>query len=145
MSDSQYYSIQLPKKQNTRRRFITKRGRTDDGPSPTASKMGQSVSQSSDPEEQPWLESRVTNPIGVPQGLALIAHGKLGGNYDSRATTALVQHLSKVYRVRVITWNARGVGSSGGGGQFASLRAWIGDCNVQDYKVTLSGIAHIQF
>lgn len=85
--------------------------------------------------EQPWLDTRVTNPVGDPQGLALIAHGRLGGNHDSYATTALANHLCEVYHVRVITWNARGVGTSEGLREFTSLAAWTGSNNIEDYNV----------
>lgn len=96
--------------------------------------MGQTTSQS---EEQPWLETRVTNPIGSPQGLALIAHGRLRGNYNSIATTALAHHLRKVHHVRVITWNARGIGSSEGPRDYSSLSSWTGTDNIEDYNVRL--------
>jgi len=97
--------------------------------------MGQTTSQSN--EEQPWLDTKVTNPIGDPQGLALIAHGRLGGNQASFATTTLANHLRKVHHVRVITWNARGVGMSEGLREFTSVAAWTGTQNVEDYNVIL--------
>jgi hypothetical protein len=39
--------------------------------------------------------------------------------------------------VRVVTWNARGNGGSGGSNEWSSLAAWMGEGNVADYNVWL--------
>lgn len=63
------------------------------------------------------LETRVEQPEGeVPRGLALIAHGRLGGTYDDPVVCTLAHYLVETRRMRVVTWNARGTAGNSGGG-----------------------------
>ncbi|OTA98522.1 hypothetical protein M426DRAFT_325899 [Hypoxylon sp. CI-4A] len=81
------------------------------------------------------LEHRVENPSnGEPQGLALIAHGRLGGTFDQPPVRLLAKYLSEKRQLRVVTWNARGIGNSQGGNEWTNLGVWLGDAGVADYK-----------
>lgn len=96
--------------------------------------MGQGPSQDVVP-----LESLTENPEdgSPPQGLALIAHGRLGGNKDSPPVRRLADYFRQERNLRVVTWNDRGVGRSGGGNEWSDLGVWMGDAGVGDYNVSV--------
>ncbi|KAJ6460823.1 hypothetical protein C8R47DRAFT_1160284 [Mycena vitilis] len=85
------------------------------------------------------LETRVENPTdGVPPlGLALIAHGRLGGTFDQPEVRKLAEYLRDQRRLRVVSWNSRGNGASGGGNEWSDLGIWMGDAGVADYNRVL--------
>lgn len=96
--------------------------------------MGEGPSQDVVP-----LESLTENPEdgSPPQGLALIAHGRLGGNKDSPPVRRLADYFRQERNLRVVTWNDRGVGRSGGGNEWSDLGVWMGDAGVGDYNVSV--------
>ena len=94
--------------------------------------MGQGPSH-----EAVFLETRIEDPIDTPRGLALIAHGRLGGTFDQPPVRLLAEYLRDVRQLRVVTWNARGIGQSGGGNEWSDFGVWRGDAGVLDYKVQL--------
>ncbi|KAI0844038.1 hypothetical protein F5Y00DRAFT_249654 [Daldinia vernicosa] len=81
------------------------------------------------------LETRVEDPQNgkSPKGLALIAHGRLGGNFDQPPVRLLAEYLRDKKQLRVVTWNARGIGRSGGGNEWTDFGVWIGDAGINDY------------
>ncbi|KAI2775252.1 hypothetical protein F4815DRAFT_487502 [Daldinia loculata] len=81
------------------------------------------------------LETRVEDPKNgeSPKGLALIAHGRLGGNFDQPPVRLLAEYLRDKKQLRVVTWNARGIGQSGGGNEWTDFGVWIGDAGINDY------------
>ncbi|KAI1099021.1 hypothetical protein F4804DRAFT_323125 [Jackrogersella minutella] len=81
------------------------------------------------------LETRVENPKDgkEPQGLALIAHGRLGGTFDQPPIRLLAEYLRDKRQLRVVTWNARGMGQSEGGNEWTDFGIWIGDAGINDY------------
>ncbi|KAK6953058.1 hypothetical protein Daesc_005357 [Daldinia eschscholtzii] len=81
------------------------------------------------------LETRVENPSNgePPCGLALIAHGRLGGTFDQPPVRLLAEYLRDKRGLRVVTWNARGIGRSGGGNEWSDFGIWIGDAGINDY------------
>ncbi|KAI5863685.1 hypothetical protein GGS23DRAFT_596190 [Durotheca rogersii] len=91
--------------------------------------MGQAPSQVD-------LETRVEDPPGGarPRGLALVAHGRLGGTMDQPPVRRLAEYLRDARRLRVVTWNARGVGASAGGNEWSSPAVWTGGPSVDDYN-----------
>ncbi|KAI1385526.1 uncharacterized protein F4822DRAFT_413329 [Hypoxylon trugodes] len=88
------------------------------------------------PSQEVYLETRVENPPDgrEPQGLALIAHGRLGGNFDQPPVRLLADYLRDKRQLRVVTWNARGIGQSGGGNEWTDFSTWIGDPGIDDYR-----------
>lgn len=95
--------------------------------------MGQASSSSSTPDGEPFLETKIRDPVlGKVKGLALVAHGRLGGSSQFAATSTLAEHLRVVHGIRVVTWNAR---TSAGKGEWSSFSSWVGDENVADFKV----------
>ena len=96
--------------------------------------MGQTPSA---PSNEPiLLETRVEEPTSTPpNGLALIAHGRLGGTFDQPPVRLLAEYLRDKRSLRVVTWNARGIGQSGGGSEWSGLEVWTGGPGVEDYKV----------
>ncbi|KAI1371213.1 Alpha/Beta hydrolase protein [Hypoxylon crocopeplum] len=92
--------------------------------------MGQGPSH-----DEVHLETRVENPKNGkdPQGLALIAHGRLGGTFDQPPVRLLAEYLRDERQLRVVTWNARGMGGSGGGNEWTHLGVWLGDAGISDY------------
>ncbi|KAI0886729.1 uncharacterized protein GGS22DRAFT_158566 [Annulohypoxylon maeteangense] len=81
------------------------------------------------------LETRVENPPGGnPQGLALIAHGRFGGTFDQPPVRLLAEYLTNERLMRVVTWNARGIGQSEGGNEWTDFSTWIGDAGINDYR-----------
>ncbi|KAI1207707.1 uncharacterized protein F4807DRAFT_434318 [Annulohypoxylon truncatum] len=81
------------------------------------------------------LETRVENPTNgkEPQGLALIAHGRLGGTFDQPPVRLLAEYLRDKRQMRVVTWNARGMGRSEGGNEWTDFGTWTGDAGISDY------------
>lgn len=99
-------------------------------------KMGQGPSHDVVP-----LETRVEDPDSKdggspPRGLALIAHGRLGGSKDTPVVRQLAEYLWRERNLRVVTWNSRGVGGSGGGDEWSDLGIWMGEAGVNDYNVS---------
>ncbi|KAI0382428.1 hypothetical protein F5Y04DRAFT_252642 [Hypomontagnella monticulosa] len=91
--------------------------------------MGQGPSH-----DEVQLETRVEDPKDAsPKGLALVAHGRLGGNFDQPPVRLLAEYLRDVRQLRVVTWNARGIGNSGGGNEWTNFGVWIGDAGILDY------------
>ncbi|KAI5926302.1 Alpha/Beta hydrolase protein [Camillea tinctor] len=86
------------------------------------------------------LETRVENPPGgsAPQGLALIAHGRMGGTFDQAPVRLLAEYLCKKRQLRVVTWNARGTGNSPGLNEWDHFGTWIGDVGNNDYNGMLN-------
>ena len=83
-----------------------------------------------------YLETRVEDPADdLPRGLALIAHGRLGGTYDDPVVRTLARYLVERRSMRVVTWNARGIGHSGGGNEWSDFGVWMGEAAVNDYTV----------
>ncbi|KAL7619814.1 hypothetical protein AAE478_010359 [Parahypoxylon ruwenzoriense] len=82
------------------------------------------------------LETRVEDPWDgkTPRGLALIAHGRLGGTFDQPPVRLLAEYMRDVRQLRVITWNARGIGKSGGPNEWGDFGVWMGDPSVDDYR-----------
>ena len=98
--------------------------------------MGQGPSQ-----ETVSLETRIEDPKNTPpRGLALIAHGRLGGTFDQPPVRLLAEYLRDTQQLRVVTWNARGMGQSGGGNEWSNFGVWLGDAGVFDYKVFVTPI-----
>lgn len=100
--------------------------------------MGQQQSH-----EPPDLEIRVEDPAyeGTtlpPKGLALIAHGRFGGTMDQPLVRQLAYYFLSERCLRVVTWNARGMGNSGGKNEWGDLGSWIGVAGVEDYNVSVS-------
>ncbi|KAI1485216.1 hypothetical protein F5X96DRAFT_691119 [Biscogniauxia mediterranea] len=85
------------------------------------------------------LETRVENPPdgSPPQGLALIAHGRLGGTFDQPPVRQLAEYLCRRQKLRVVTWNNRGTGNSHGPNEWVHFGTWIGDVGVGDYNAIL--------
>ncbi|KAI0122292.1 hypothetical protein F4814DRAFT_408245 [Daldinia grandis] len=81
------------------------------------------------------LETRVEDPGNgeSPKGLALIAHGRLGGSFDQPPVRLLAEYLRDKKQLRVVTWNARGIGRSEGGNEWTDFGVWIGDAGINDY------------
>ncbi|KAI1808566.1 hypothetical protein F4811DRAFT_499818 [Daldinia bambusicola] len=81
------------------------------------------------------LETRVEDPVNgePPRGLALIAHGRLGGNFDQPPVRLLAEYLRDKRGLRVVTWNARGIGRSEGGNEWTDFGIWVGDAGINDY------------
>jgi alpha/beta superfamily hydrolase len=101
--------------------------------------MGQSQSTN---QESITLETRIEDPppsssntTTIPKGLALIAHGRLGGTYDQPPVRLLAEYLRDKRQLRVVTWNARGIGNSQGGNEWSGFDVWLGEPGVADYKV----------
>ncbi|KAI2616742.1 Alpha/Beta hydrolase protein [Hypoxylon sp. NC1633] len=92
--------------------------------------MGQGPSH-----EEVQLETRVEDPKNGrdPRGLAFIAHGRLGGTFDQPPVRLLAEYLRDERQLRVVTWNARGMGGSGGGNEWTDFGTWIGDAGINDY------------
>ncbi|CAJ2513286.1 Uu.00g014050.m01.CDS01 [Anthostomella pinea] len=82
------------------------------------------------------LETRVEDPQDGrrPEGLALIAHGRLGGSFDQAPVRLLAEYFRNQRHLRVVTWNARGNGHSAGGNEWANFGNWQGDAYVDDYQ-----------
>lgn len=93
--------------------------------------MGQGPSH-----EEVKLETRVEDPTNgeEPQGLALIAHGRLGGTFDQPAVRLLAEYLRDRRQMRVVTWNARGMGQSEGKNEWSDFGVWIGEPGIGDYQ-----------
>lgn len=101
--------------------------------------MGQNTSH-----EAVYLETRVEDPPnGDPQGLALLSHGRLGGSYDQPPIRLLAEYLRDKRRLRVVTWNNRGVGNSGGQSEWNDFGVWVGDAGINDYNVYLPAYPHM--
>lgn len=85
------------------------------------------------------LETRVEDPPNgaLPKGLALIAHGRLGGDMNGPVIRQLAEYFRDKRQLRSVTWNARGVGASGGGNEWSDLGIWMGDAAINDYNVRL--------
>ncbi|KAI1136526.1 hypothetical protein F5Y05DRAFT_405421 [Hypoxylon sp. FL0543] len=92
--------------------------------------MGQS------PSHEVRLETKVEEPENgnAPQGLALISHGRAGGHFNDPAVRTLAEYLRDVRRLRVVTWNARGIGRSEGGNEWTDYGIWTGDVTIADYR-----------
>ncbi|KAI0165427.1 hypothetical protein GGR52DRAFT_558674 [Hypoxylon sp. FL1284] len=92
------------------------------------------------PSQNVYLETRVEDPQGglIPRGLALIAHGRLGGNFEQPPVRLLSEYLRDKRQLRAVTWNARGIGKSGGGDEWTNFGVWIGDAGIDDYKRMLN-------
>jgi hypothetical protein len=90
--------------------------------------MGQGQSRSTN-----QLQVRIEHPpAGHPtKGLAFIAHGRLGGNYDQPQIRCLADYLRNQKLCRVVTWNERDA-------EWWDAGAWVGDAAIQDYKVGVS-------
>lgn len=108
-------------------------------PSYLAYNMGQKFSH-----EAVFLETRVEDPTYqggepcAPKGLALIAHGRGGsGNMNEPLVRRLAEYLVRERHLRVVTWNARGVGKSGGRRQWEDMGTWVDDAGVEDYNVSV--------
>lgn len=84
------------------------------------------------------LEIKIEDPEETPRGLALIAHGRLGGTFDQPVVRLLAEYLRETRKLRVVTWNARGMGQSKGGNEWTDFGVWLGDAGIFDYKVRLS-------
>ena len=98
--------------------------------------MGQAPSS-----EAPKLDYRTADPPTLPpKGLALIAHGRLGGTIDCPVVGALAACLRERHSCRVVTWSARGIANSGGVNEWGDLGVWVGDKSREDYYV--SRVAH---
>ncbi|OTA90856.1 hypothetical protein M434DRAFT_397629 [Hypoxylon sp. CO27-5] len=82
------------------------------------------------------LETRVEDPNNGnnPRGLALIAHGRLGGTFDDPVVRTLAEYLRNQRQLRVVTWNARGIGQSEGGNEWTDFSIWVGDHSIGDYR-----------
>ena len=94
--------------------------------------MGQSTSYGT-----PKLDYRVADPPTLPpKGLALIAHGRLGGSIDCPIVGALATCLQKRHGCRVVTWSARGIANSQGRSEWGDLGVWVGDKSREDYSVS---------
>ncbi|KAH9906790.1 Alpha/Beta hydrolase protein [Xylariomycetidae sp. FL2044] len=93
--------------------------------------MGQGPSR-----EAVELETRVEDPQdgNRPEGLALIAHGRWGGTSDQPPVRLLAEYLCNHRRLRVVTWNSRGAGQTGGGSLWTAWGSWEGDADVDDYQ-----------
>lgn len=91
------------------------------------------------PSRDVYLETRVEDPPNEskPRGLALVAHGRLGGNFDQPPVRLLAEYLRDKRQLRVVTWNARGIGQSEGGDEWTNFGTWIGDTGIDDYHVIL--------
>lgn len=98
--------------------------------------MGQGPSQDVVPLESLTEDPEADDGTCPPRGLALIAHGRLGGCKDSPVVRQLAGYLRRERRLRVVTWNDRGVGGSGGGDEWSDLGIWMGDAGVGDYQVS---------
>ncbi|KAI4864051.1 hypothetical protein F4820DRAFT_424831 [Hypoxylon rubiginosum] len=87
------------------------------------------------PSRDVYLETRVEDPPNEskPRGLALVAHGRLGGNFDQPPVRLLAEYLRDKRQLRVVTWNARGIGQSEGGDEWTNFGTWIGDTGIDDY------------
>ena len=94
--------------------------------------MGQAPSS-----EPPKLDYRIADPPTLPpKGLALVAHGRLGGTLDCSIVGALAACLRESHDCRVVTWSARGMGNSEGVNEWGDLGVWVGDRNREDYSVS---------
>jgi len=94
--------------------------------------MGQAPSS-----EPPKLDYRVADPPTLPpKGLALIAHGRLGGSIDCPIVGALATCLRERHDCRVVTWSARGIDKSEGVNEWWDLGVWVGDKSREDYSVS---------
>jgi len=94
--------------------------------------MGQAPSS-----EPPKLDHRIDDPPALPpKGLALIAHGRLGGTIDCPIVRALATCLRERHGCRVVTWSARGIANSGGVNEWGDLGVWVGDKSREDYSVS---------
>jgi len=94
--------------------------------------MGQAPSS-----EPPRLDYRTIDPATQPpKGLALIAHGRLGGTIDCPIVGALETCLRERHGCRVVTWSARGIGNSEGANEWGDLGVWVGDKSRDDYYVS---------
>ena len=94
--------------------------------------MGQSTSYGT-----PKLDYRVADPPTLPpKGLALIAHGRLGGSIDCPIVGALATCLQKRHGCRVVTWSARGTANSQGRSEWGDVGVWVGDKSREDYSVS---------
>ncbi|KAI1504604.1 hypothetical protein F5X99DRAFT_371485 [Biscogniauxia marginata] len=82
------------------------------------------------------LETRVENPPDgrPPQGLALIAHGRMGGSFDQPPVRLLAEYLCNQRQLRVVTWNDRGVGRSPEPNEWSDFATWMGDAGTTDYN-----------
>lgn len=89
------------------------------------------------PSQDAYLETRVEDPQDglKPRGLALMAHGRLGGTFDQPPVRLLAEYLRDKRQLRVVTWNARGIGQSEGGDEWTNFETWIGDTGINDYHV----------
>lgn len=95
--------------------------------------MGQAPSS-----EPPKLDHRSVDPLSLPpKGLALIAHGRLGGTIDCPIVGALATCLRERHGCRVVTWSARGIANSEGANEWGDLGVWVGDKSREDYLVSL--------
>lgn len=54
---------------------------------------------------------------------------------SSDVISAVADHLRDKRNARVVTWNARGIGSSDGGNELSGFVEWMGMRNCDDYKV----------
>lgn len=94
--------------------------------------MGQAPSS-----ESPKLDCRTSDPLTLPpKGLALIAHGRLGGTIDCPVVGALATCLREHHGCRVVTWSARGIAKSAGANEWGDLGVWVGDKSREDYYVS---------
>ena len=94
--------------------------------------MGQAPSS-----EPPELDYRTSDPPTLPpKGLALIAHGRLGGTIDCPIVGALATCLRERHGCRVVTWSARGTANSKGVGEWGDLEVWVGNRSREDYDVS---------
>ncbi|KAK7683458.1 hypothetical protein QCA50_013291 [Cerrena zonata] len=80
------------------------------------------------------IEKDVLEPSSTPQALAFVAHGRMGGRMTCPCTSTLAEHLRAQYGVRVVKWNARGLGLSEGEDEYSSWGAWVGNHNREDYN-----------
>ena len=95
--------------------------------------MGQAPSSSEPPE----LDHRTADPPTLPPtGLALIAHGRLGGTLDCPIVGALAACLRERHGCRVVTWSARGIANSKGVNEWGDLDVWVGNKSSEDYNVS---------
>jgi hypothetical protein len=85
----------------------------------------------------PKLDYRTADPPTLPpRGLALIAHGRLGGSINCPIVGALATCLRERHGCRVVTWSARGIDKSEGRSEWGDLGVWVGDKSREDYAVS---------